>query len=452
MPETLRAVWPGDPGGMTKAERVGGAYHAFVPDRLAGWDPVLAASTVAALTEAEVALRDLQRDAEAAPEVEAVARPLLRAESVASSHIEGLDLSFRRLVEAEFAPEKAGDVERYVMGNVHAMEQAISAGTRAASFSVDDLVDMHRTLFSSTRDQDIAGHVRATQNWIGGSSYTPVGAAYVPPPPDRVPELLDDLCAFISRDDVAPILQAAVAHAQFENIHPFPDGNGRVGRCVIHAILVRRGAAPIFAPPVSVRLAADPTDYVRGLTAFREGNLDAWVSTFAEATVHSTRAAQRFVTDVVELVGIWRERVGGREDSAAARLLAVLPGRPVVDSSTVAQRLGVSVQTSLTALHTLQDSGVLTPIRASRWGQAWRTDDVIDLLTDFEQRVGRRRGGAGNDDDSLAARLAALTRRRERLGRIEQLRDDAMPASQPHVDAPDVGATSAEPGPPEPGD
>ncbi len=281
---------------------MGGVYHAFVPDLLAGWDSRLTASTIAALTDAEVVLRDLQRDARDTPALEAVARPLLRAESVASSHIEGLDLSFRRLAEAEYAPSKANELELSVLGNVQAMERAIAVGTGAGVFTVNDLIAMHQNLFDGTREAVIAGMIRTVQNWIGGNSYTPVGATYVPPPPDCVPALLDDLCGFVSRDDLSPLLQAAVAHAQFENIHPFPDGNGRVRLCLIHAVLVRRDAAPLFVPPVSVRLAADPGEYVRGLTAYRGGNLDTWVSIFVEATAHATVAAQRFVGDVATLV------------------------------------------------------------------------------------------------------------------------------------------------------
>lgn len=415
MAEKVRAVWPGEPWAISKAARVGGIYHAFVPDRVAGWDARLSASAMSALTGAEVLLRDLQRDASNAPSLEAVARPLLRAESVASSHIEGLDLSFRRLVEAEYAPSKASELELSVLGNVQAMERAISAATTIRAFTVDDLISMHRCLLEATHDHNIAGVVRTTQNWIGGNSYTPVGATFVPPPPDRVHALLDDLCQFISRDDISALLQAAIAHAQFENIHPFPDGNGRVGRCLIHAVLVRRNATPLFVPPISVRLSTDPSEYIRGLTAFRDGNLDAWANAFAETTAQVTVAAQQFVGDVTTLVNLWHERVGGREDAASVRLLPILPGSPVIDSSIVSQRLGVSVQSALTALHALENAGILSPLRASRWGQAWLADDVIDLLTDFEQRVSQHRGEHSDDNAPLVDRLARLTRRRERL-------------------------------------
>ncbi len=149
---------------------------------------------------------------------------------------------------------------------------------------------------------------------------------------------------------------------------------------------------------MSVRLAADPEDYVRGLTAFRDGDVAGWVADFAEATAHATVAAQRFLADLRTLVKLWRERIGGRDDAAAVRLLVVLPGFPVVDSSTVAHRLNVSVQTALTALHTLESTGILTPMRASRRGQGWRADDIIDLLTDFDHRVSGRRGERADDD------------------------------------------------------
>ncbi|MEJ7715478.1 MAG: Fic family protein [Thermoleophilaceae bacterium] len=100
-----------------------------------------------------------------------------------------------------------------------------------------------------------------SRNWIGGNDYNPVGADYVPPPPEFVPELLEDLSSFIARDVLAPVAQAAIAHAQFENIHPFADGNGRTGRALVYTVLRRRGETDAFIPPMSLVLASQPKGY-----------------------------------------------------------------------------------------------------------------------------------------------------------------------------------------------
>ena len=134
--------------------------------------------------------------------------------------------------------------------------------------------------------------VRTEQNWIGGRGSSPRDAVFIPPPPDRVPALLHDLIAFVNLDDLPAVAQAAVAHAQFETIHPFGDGNGRAGRCLIHVILRRRGVSPRLTPPISVVLATNAKDYIAGLTDFREGRADDWIGGFADATARSVHGTE----------------------------------------------------------------------------------------------------------------------------------------------------------------
>ncbi|MCB9389668.1 MAG: Fic family protein [Acidimicrobiia bacterium] len=108
----------------------------------------------------------------------------------------------------------------------------------------------------------IRGKIRTEQNWIGGTSWGPLNAEFVPPPPDMLPMLLEDLVEFCNRADLPAVVQAAVAHAQFETLHPFADGNGRAGRCLIHIILGRRGMEGPLRPPISLGLAADKRSYI----------------------------------------------------------------------------------------------------------------------------------------------------------------------------------------------
>lgn len=200
--------------------------------------------TTAPVAEADLEVWDLNRQAPAVDGLDALARQLLRQESVGSSRIEDL-----------------------VIGNVRAMERAIALAGEPRPFTRDDVVAIHPTLFEGTHDEWLAGVVREKQNWIGGSAYSPADAAFVPPPPERVESLLDDLATFMNRHDLPVTLQAAIAHAQFETIHPFLDGNGRVGRCLIRVVFRRRDLARTVVPPISLVLATHVDLYIGGLVA-----------------------------------------------------------------------------------------------------------------------------------------------------------------------------------------
>jgi Fic family protein len=216
-------------------------YQAFLPDEVATLDPALPASLSRLLAEADEAVRELNEDLPSVTGLEALSRQLLRQESVASSRIEGLVMSHRRLAKAAISddPEHRDTSAESILANIAAMEHAITTTSTARQIAADSLVDVHRVLMEKTRDAYIAGAVRNTQNWIGGNNYNPYGAAFVPPPEGEVQRLLTDLAAFMNRRDLSPTLQAAIAHAQFETIHPFADGNGRTGRCLIHVIYRR---------------------------------------------------------------------------------------------------------------------------------------------------------------------------------------------------------------------
>ncbi len=243
--------WPADPTAPgARAERRAFRYRAFVPDPVAPLQLALPSSVAAAVSRAERAVDALNRDPPRLASLEVLARRLLRAESVASSRIEGLVLSQRRLARAEAEESETRDeTARSVLGNVAAMEEAVALGSGARSLRLSDILTLHRVLMLATTTPQIAGELRDRQNWIGGNAYNPGRADFVPPPPELVKELMRDLVAFANRTDLPPVVQAAVAHAQFETIHPFADGNGRVGRALIHVVLRRRGLARCTSHP-----------------------------------------------------------------------------------------------------------------------------------------------------------------------------------------------------------
>ncbi|MEW6473153.1 MAG: Fic family protein [Actinomycetota bacterium] len=324
-------------------------------------------------------------------DLETLAAPLLRSEALGSSFIEGLRASNKRLALAAYEPLAADGTARAVLGNVRAMERAVEIGTTRSRFRLDDLLDIHRTLLEGTAEERYAGVVRTDQNWIGGRGLSPADATFVPPPEDRVPALLKDLVAFVNLDDLPAIAQASIAHAQFETVHPFGDGNGRAGRCLIHVVLRRRGLTPLFVPPVSIVLATNARRYIAGLVDFREGRVDDWIGVFAEATETAVEAAKRLWERIDALLAELVERAGSpRADSVARKIVLGLPAQPVVSAETAASRYDVTPTAARAALNRLQGTGVLVPTRVGRRrDREWISDELFQLLDAFEYDLGQ---------------------------------------------------------------
>jgi Fic family protein len=372
-------------------------YDAFLPDSIADLEPSLPADVAGVVTEAEVAVRDLNTGAPGLGALEALSRQLLRAEAVASSRIEGLEMSHRRLARAAFDPDEADASAQYVLGNVRAMEQAIALGARARTLTFRDIRAIHATLFRGTPYERHGGELRSSQNWIGGDDESPRGADFIPPPEDDVPSLLEDLCTFVNRDDLPAVAQAAITHAQFETIHPFGDGNGRVGRSLIHVVLRRRGLAVNYVPPVSLILATDQTAYIRGLTTFRTytpGGLASWVGTFAQAVRTAGREALGFAEEVAALQQKLLRRANiQRRGSAKERLIAALPAEPVIDVQRAAKIAGVTYEAARLAVGELVEADVLHAVSGRKRDRLYEARDVFDLVDGFERRLGTPAGG-----------------------------------------------------------
>lgn len=390
--------WPGNPTGQTRAERSPGHFNTFVPDPIATYEPELTGSLSSLLSDADAAVRGLNRlDPSRANQIEALARQLLRQESLASSRIEGLMISHKRISEAGYDPRGTADQRALeVLANIEAMEQAIQVGSGKLPIASATIIDLHRTLLGATQPR-IAGVIRDKQNWIGGRYHTPIGADFIPPPPDEVSSLLEDLAGFMNRDDLPATLQAAVTHAQFETIHPFADGNGRVGRCLIHVIFRRRGLAAHHVPPTSLLMATDVDSYVKALTAYRYGDEVDWTTFFAQTTVAASRAAEDFGVRLTALQAEWKEKAAVRSGSTADRVIDRLPAQPVIDVKKAAALAGTSEEAARQALNRLAERGVLEQVTKRNWGRAWEAVGLWNLLDRFEQRLATP-GGQGRPD------------------------------------------------------
>jgi Fic family protein len=382
--------WAARPGALGgRGARRGFTYRAYVPGKIAGDDFLLGSHVAAAAANAERACLDLNEDQPALVNLEALARQLLRAESVASSRIEGLVLSHRRLAKAAFADDSRDLTAQGVLANIAALERAVALAGNVDELTRQHLLEVHRVLFDGTRDEHLGGLVREEQNWIGGAASNPRDAEFIPPPHELVPELLDDLSAFCNREDIPAAIQAAIAHVQFETIHPFHDGNGRVGRALILAILHRRGIAPRYLPPVSLALAGEADRYVAGLTSWRNGDEEDWYTVFVDALYRAATGARTFAARVAELQARWIEQAGNpRRNSGPLRLIELLPSQPVVNVKTAAHLLGGTEERARQAILRLEHSGVLRQTAVGRRNRAWECVGLFDLLDRFERELG----------------------------------------------------------------
>jgi Fic family protein len=380
-------IWEAQPGAMGgRSNRRPFAYQAFIPDPVAEWELSLRGDALIAVTEASDAVRHLNESPPKLASLEGLARQLLRAESLASSRIEGLELSHRRLARAAHGAEAHDQKASDVVGNIAAMERAIDIGTEARPFTVADIQHIHDTLMRFSFDRAIAGKLRTKQSWIGRNPHTPRGADFVPPPPEHVEPLLEDLCAFLNREDLPALVQAAVAHAQFETIHPFADGNGRVGRCLIHSVLRRRELATNYVPPVSLMLATGRDQYIAGLTQYRDGEVDEWCEFFCDATAYAAREAERLAEEIAALQDRWIERLDRpRRDSSAYAIVAALPVHPVIDVPTAVTLTGASDVAVGRALNRMEKEDIIQNIGERQRGRTWECRDLFDLVSGFER-------------------------------------------------------------------
>jgi Fic family protein len=285
-----------------------------------------------------------------------------------------------------------------VLGNIDAMTWAVEHLARAPSVTVDGLLEVHRRLLAESEIAEHAGRIRTVQNWIGGGGFNPCDAAFVPPPPEYVEELLDDLCVFASDNSLPAVVQAAVAHAQFETIHPFADGNGRAGRALVHVILRRRGVAPKVLPPVSLVLAAQSRAYIGGLRATRyrgrpdsraaHAGVNRWIGVFAAACRAAADEASAFEDRISKIQQGWRAALGRvRAGSAVALLLDALPGTPVLTVGGAAPLIERSYQATNEAMTRLKGAGVVRQITVGRRNRAFEATAVVDAFTALEEQL-----------------------------------------------------------------
>lgn len=358
-----------------------------IPPAVHDLTPGLSADTVGALDEATAAVTRL--DAGAGVQLGALSSFLLRCESVATSKIERINADLDDLARASVDADAGAD-GRQTVAAAEAMTGLIDHA--AQGIRLDSILSAHRRLLEDDRIEGrYAGHLRTQQNWIGGSDFTPRDADYVPPNHERVPAAVDDLLAFAARRDLPPLAQAAIVHAQFESIHPFTDGNGRIGRALINAVLRFRALTRRVAVPIASVMLADVHAYFDRLADYRAGDADGMTFYLAEAAVTASEEAGASATALSAMPDQWRAAAAHpRRGSAAASIIDQLLASPVLTYKTAASLADTSDRSAFSALDRLTEAQVLNEITGNRRARVWIATDVFDELDRLQSRIGQR--------------------------------------------------------------
>lgn len=314
---------------------------------------------------------------------------LLRTESVASSKIEHVEADVTDYARALHGMKSNPSAVSMAAATV-ALDQLIASVNRGADVTLEAILRAHEALMlEDPGEAAYAGRVRDVQNWIGGSDYSPRNALYVPPPPETVDAYMSDLIAFANRTDLSVMAQAAIAHAQFESIHPFTDGNGRIGRALINTIFRRRGVTEQVVVPLASALVARKDDYFDLLTNYREGEPEPIIEAFARASRIAARESRVTAARMAEFPQGWRDAVGKvRAGSAASRLLELLWQMPVFSAEDAEAAVGGGTSALYRGVDRLVEAGVLRPLTARKRNQVWGVGDMLDELEDLSSRIG----------------------------------------------------------------
>lgn len=412
MAELRDAYWDPDPSyGLTARDRRGGSYCTYLPDLLATRPLTVPSELSARAAHVERTVRALGTGAQARG-LEGIARFLLRSEAIASSMIEGISPSPQQVALAELAQDESirgfSEQARLVANNITVLRRASRGLVDIDTVTVDNIVDLHSALLPDERHHGL----REVQNWIGGSNWHPLDADFVPPPAGEVPGLMADLVAYLNGSLHGPLLQAGLMHAQFETIHPFTDGNGRVGRALIHTVLSRAGLTPVAVLPLSLVLSTLSDRYVNGLCAYRYpadstdmtaiSGVTQWLHSFVEAAGVAAEQAGRLAREITETQIEWSSRLGNhrmrsglreepRTGSTTARILAMLPEAPIMTTRTVQRLLGVSFPAARAALEELADSDILSRKNVDRSTTGYVAREILDLVGVAERRLASTR-------------------------------------------------------------
>lgn len=366
------------------ADLLATTYTPAVPANIANLTVEIEADTETICREASTEITRF--DSELGSEIGPFATILLRSESASSSEIEQLTATAKRVLMAE-----SGDTSRsnanLIASNTAAMTAALDM---TGDLTGDSILAMHRALLGD-KHPEWAGRWRSEPVWIGGGAAGPQNAVYVAPHHERVPDLIEDLAQFANRTDIEPLTKAMITHAQFETIHPFPDGNGRTGRALIHSMLRRDRLTINVTVPVSAGLLTETGRYFQALGAYRNGDPNAIVELGAVSSLQAVQNGRQLAREITAARAEWNIKLRSvRSDSVVWKIVATLVERPVIDADSIAELHGVTTTAARTAINRLVEADILKQANAGLRFRKWIAVDVAAALDRFADRTGRR--------------------------------------------------------------
>lgn len=343
----------------------------------------LTASTVSWLSRADRALGRLAGSGRLLPNPQLLVNIYTRREAVSSTRIEGTNATLEDLLDAESAGRTNDDLDE-VINYLTALRLGLSR-LSAGGLSQELMTDLHRVLLEGVRGQNKRpGQIRSTPNWIGGGD--PATALFVPPPAADLAAGLADWVAFANeRDDLPPLVRCAMLHYQFETLHPFLDGNGRLGRLLIFLYLVGAGHLPHPLLYLSSYFERYREEYYSNLQRVREaGDVQPWLQYFLRAVdAQATDAIARSET-LVDLRERYRGVLSGSR-SHAPQLVDLLFENPYISTAHASQRLGVSLQATIKLLRKLEERKIVQPARPLPGrSQRWVALEILRVLAQSE--------------------------------------------------------------------
>ncbi|MCD6733037.1 MAG: Fic family protein [Burkholderiaceae bacterium] len=376
-------------GTYTVTTTLGESVRAFVPRPLPPVDPALAPTCFVELTrQAELALARLAGVSGLVPSVDWLLYGAIRKEALLTSQIEGTQATLTDLFdeEAGLKVSNTHDVEE-VTNYLRAFRwvQRQLRDAQGLPISVRLLCEAHRLLLDGVRGAGKQpGELRRSQNWIGGTR--PGNAAFVPPPPQEVADLLTGLEHYIhaADADLPPLVRVALIHAQFETIHPFLDGNGRIGRLLIAVLMEHWGLLREPLMYLSGYLKRHQAEYYRRLSAIRtDGDWEGWVSFFLEAVAVAAADAERSIIDVASLITADRKRLleSAKAGPISYRLFELLPMMPRFRVEHVRQRLETTFPTASAAVKLLEDVGIVVELTGQKKNRVYSYQAYVELLS-----------------------------------------------------------------------
>ena len=374
-----RVQVPPDFAGLTRVDRQGGSYLRYHPDMLASVSNTLDGEVLEHAADVSTALGRLGERLRSNP-LPILYSTMIRSESISSSWIEGIRENARAIAIAQIGDQTASHNASSVIRNVDAMKEAIEV-LGVGTWTHENVLDIHHDLLPWHR----LGY-RTEQVWIGGSNR--FNADYAGPPHELVRPYMDDLLNYANTSGDLPVVQAAIIHAQFETIHPFEDGNGRVGRALFHGTLKRAGLLDGGVIPLSTVLRDDVNGYVKALTSYRyDGDdrgraLQVYVNQFLDYVGAAVSAAERFRLAAIDIHQRWRQSVSGfRSDSSIHRAVDLVVEYPVISARFLADNLGVSTVSAQKLVKQLDSVGIVQAATGKyRKSALYQADDILDLL------------------------------------------------------------------------